>query len=603
MALAATGPGGSPSSVVYNPETKIIQGNQPFSESYVLTITSPGHLSANTAVTVTLDLSVLSKPSAAITDVQALSFVSLSATSLTFNNPSEPKTVTVTVSVPLGDYAGDYAYKILPSGWPANPAGLSDAGATINATASPPDTVDNSPPAVVLLSPANGTVYTYRPATGGPVNVPVSFSATVGANGMPIDSMLATVGGATVNLSTTGLTTLAASSTGSVDLTQPGLYVVDVAATNRNGTSHATADITVVVEAPPPTITVASPTANANFSYTLGSGGVSVPVSFSATSIYGDITALSATLNGNPVTLATSGVGGALTATGSASLALATPGTYTLVFNASNAYGAATPVTIPFTVTGIAPLPTVAIQSPANGAVFTRTEGDPATEVNYTFTAGTTYQTISSVIATLDGVPISASVTGLNTISVSGSGSLSFTAGGNHTLTVVVSNGAATASASTSFTVQQTPGQTCKDVTWLPPISLNKTIQGGSEMPIKFTLTCRGRFVRDTSVVIAIYEIFANGSESTPTLYPYGGGSPNPPDYAITGRQYHLNFDTAKGKHHYRIEVYSTATGSPVFLDSKDLFTKGKSSGGSGHGGCGDDDDDDDDDRHRGWGR
>lgn len=591
MISAATGPGGSPSAVVYNPETRIVQGNQPFSESYVLTITSPSHLAANTPVTVMLNVSVLSKPSAAITDAEALSFISLGATSLTFNNPGEALTVVVTVAVPLGNYAGDYAYRILPSGWPANPAGLSDNGATINATASPPNTVDNAAPAVVLLSPADGTVYTYRPATGQPASVPVSFTATVGANGMPIDSMLATLGGTMVNLSTTGLTTLSASATGSVGLTQPGLYTVDVAATNRNGTSHAMADITVVVEAPPPTITPSSPAAGSTYSYTLGGAGASVPVSFSAASIYGNITSLAATLDGTPVTLNLGGVGTSTTATASASLTVATPGSHSLVLTAANAYGAATPVTIPFTVESINPAPTVSLTAPVNGAVFTRESGGPATVVNYSFTGAATYGTITTVFVKVDGVAVPATVVGLGTSAVTGTGALSYTAGGSHTINVSVTNsGGSVASASASFTVNETPTQVCRDLTWLPPISHNRTIRGGSEMPVKFTLTCQGKFVRDTSVVIAIYEVFADGSTSPPTLYPYGGGSPNPPDYAITGRQYHLNFATAKGQHHYRIEVYAALNGAPQFIGSKDLFTKGKGRGDDQADGEGDDD-------------
>ena len=110
-------------------------------------------------------------------------------------------------------------------------------------------------------------------------------------------------------------------------------------------------------------------------------------------------------------------------------------------------------------------------------------------------------------------------------------------------------------------------------------------------MPIKFTLQCHCKFVRDTSVLIAIYEVFRNGSTSTPTIYHYGTGSPNPPDYAIEGTQYHLNFTTAKDTHSYQIEVYASASGSMRLLGTKELNTMGKKQGG-GH------DDDDDHDGH-----
>ncbi len=587
-------PGGFPSSVQYNPQEKIVEGNQPLTASYVLQIIAPSNLPINAPVTVNLALSVLSKPATGVTDAEALSFISLSPTSLTFTGPSQALTTTVTVTVPLGNYAGDYAYKILPSGWPVTADGIIDAGATVNAIATPPNSTDTNPPAIILLSPANGTEYIYAPLSGIPVTVPVSFSASVAPGGQSIDSLQLFIGETLVTLNPlniVGLGTISASATASIPLITPGSYTITAGATNENGTSWDSADITVVVDAPPPTITPSSPVANSNFSFPLGGAGASVPVSFSAISLYGNITALSATLNGSPVTLNLSGVGSATTATSSTTLTIATPGIYNLVFSASNEYGAATPVTIPFTVTGVIPAPTVSILTPANGSNFSRVAGDPATVVNYTFEGGTSYGTVTSVIVTLDGLPVSATVNGLNTASITGSGSLSFTAGGSHTLNVTLSNGGATASASTSFTVTQTQPPTCRNLMWLPPISLNKTIQGGSTMPIKFTLTCHGKFVRDTSVLIAIYEVFRDGSTSTPVIYPYGVGSPNPPDYAITGKMYHLNFRTATGVHSYRIEVYSSASGTLELLGSKELNTKGKKKGG-GHG------HDDDDDCH-----
>lgn len=565
--------------VTYNPPVNIVQGNQPLSVSYVLTITSPSTLTAANPVTVNLGLSVLSKPSVDVTDAAALAFISLSPAALTYTGPNQSLTTTVTINVPLGHYAGDYAYKILPAGWPVTTPAIIDLGATVNARVSPPTSTDTNPPAITLLSPGNGTGYVYAPATGTPVIVPVSFTASVGAGGQTIDSLQLFIDDTPVALNPlniVGLGTTSASATASIPLTVSGLHTVKASATNENGTSWASSEITVAVLAPPPTLTVASPTSNYSYSYTLGTGGVTVPVHVTANSVYGNITALAATLNGSPITLNLSGVGTALNATGSVSLPITSPGTYSLNFTAANAYGEATPVTVPFTVTGTLPAPTVSILTPAAGTLFTRTLGDPATLVNYTFEGGTSYGTITNVTVKLDGAIISPSLVGLNTATVSGSGVLSFTAGGAHTLTVTVQNEGGTATASTNFSVQETrpPQQVCGDVTWLPPISLNKTIHGGSVMPIKFTLECHGKFVRDPNVVISIYEVFANGSSSEPVLYPYGTGSPNPAEYAITGNKYHLNFDTANGTHHYQIDVYTTVNGTVELLDSKVLNTR-----------------------------
>jgi hypothetical protein len=593
-APAAPTPPGFPSPVTYNPVIKIVQGNQPLSTSYVLTITSPANLVAGTPVTVGLGVSVLAKPATGVTDATALSFISMSPASLTFTGPNQQLTTTVAMNVPLGNFAGSYAYQILPAGWPVVGAGITDNGATVNAVVSPPNSTDTSPPAIALLSPANGTVYTYQPATGVPVTVPVSFAASVGTNGQPIDGMQAFINSNPVTLSTAGVLTSSASATGSVQLTAPGSYTVDVMASNTNGTSSTTSTVSVVVSAPLPTITATAPTSGGTYSYVVGTAGATVPVMFSATSVYGNVTSLAATLDGAPVTLSLNGVGSSTSALGSATLSVAATGSHSLVLSAANDYGAAAPVTIPFNVISTLPTPTVSILTPANGATFSRTAGDPPTVVNYVFQGGTPAGNVTSVAVMLDGSPVPATVAGLNSPAVTGNGSLSFSAGGSHTLNVTVSSGSLTASASTTFTVNQTTPPVCENLIWLPPISLNKTIEGGSTMPIKFTLACCNKPVDDTSVLIAIHEIYSDGSTSTPVIHGYGKGSPNPPDYAINGGHYQLNFPTAKGVHDYRIEVYTTASGPAQLLGSKDLFTNGQPGKTGSGGGKGDDEEGDD---------
>jgi hypothetical protein len=592
----------SPSvNVVYNPATNTVQGDQPLSTSYVITVTAPSTLAVGVPVTVNLDVSLLAKPSTGVTDAEALSFISLSPATLTFGGPNDKQSFTVHVDVPVGNYAGDYKYHILPSGWPPVVTSANDAGAFVNATAVA--TATNNPPSVTLNSPADGAVYTYQPATGNPVSFTVNFDASVLATDAPIETMQASITDGVniipISLTRGPLPARSATATGSVALTAPGDYTVTVAAGNTStiGISYASARIKVNVDAPPPSIAVSSPTSNAAFSYILGGLGASVPVSFSATSIYGNITGLAATLDGLPVALNTSGVGTATTANGSATLTVPLAGNHSLVFSASNAFGAATPVTVPFSVSGVVPAPTVSILSPTDGSTFTRSAGDPATVVNYSFSGGTTYGSIAGVSVTLDGTPISPAptVTGLGTAAVSGTGAMSFGSGGSHTLTVsLTSSGATVATASTSFNVTQIQKEICEDLTWLPPLSNNRTVEGGSTVPIKFTLTCQNKFVRDTDVLIAIYEVFRNGSTSTPTIYHYGTGSPNPPDYAIPGKQYHLNFVTAKGTHSYQVEVYTPVAGSMRLLGTHEVNTKGSAGKGDGHDDRGEHGDDND---------
>lgn len=576
VAAPTPGGGGNAATVTYNPDVVIAQGNQPLDQSYPLEIKSPSNLVDGTSVTVALTTSVLYAPTG-VDAATALSFLSLSSYSVTFTGPSQKQTITVSVKVPLGNYAGNYAYRIQPTGWPAN-LSIVDTGCTVNSLVSPPLTQDTSAPAIVLNRP-KGETFTYYPVTGVPVTVPITFDATVGTGGQPITGLQAFVNGTGVTVTSTGIGTLAASGTASIDLTDPGTYAVRVTATNQNGTSEDNGDFSIVVSAPAPTITVSSPAANATYTFPTGGTGVTVPISYTATSQYGNITATDATLNGSPIpALSISGVGTALTATGSVTLNNVAAGTYVLHFTASNSYGDATPVDVPFTVQSVDPIPTATILTPTTGTVITRTEGDPATVVNYTFSGGTNFGSVQSVTVLVDGTAVTpTTVTGIGTTAVAGSGSLSYSAAGTHTITLTVSNGFSTATDTTTFTIDQQTADICAYLTWLPPISLNKTVEGGSVVPIKFRLDCHCQFVRDETVLISIYEIYADGSMSDPVIYPYGAGSPNPSDYAITGPMYHLNYPTADGIHHYRIEVYHprNAEGTSLqLLGTKDLITK-----------------------------
>ena len=575
-ALTAQIPGGGIGIVNYNPAAKVVQGNQPLSQSYVLTITSPANLPSGVSTTVTIGKSILSKSNAAVPDETVLSFLSLAPAALTFTGPNQTLTTTVSVNVPLGQYAGSYAYRLKPSGWPLVGIIL-DEGATVNALVSPSLNEDSGPPSVVLQIPVDGTIYTYFPVSGQPVTVPIIFDATVGSGGQPITGLNAYLDGNPVSVTATGLGTLAATGTSPLSLTTPGLYNVRVTATNLNGTSEDEADFSVVVSAPPPTISVASPLANAVFTYQAGGSGVNVPISYTATSLYGNITATGASLNGLPLTLNLSGVGTSLVATGSVSMQLSTPGNYVLQFTASNEYGAAIPVVVPFTVATNEPVPFVAINTPASGAVYTRTEGDPATPVSFTFSGGTDFGTVQSVAVAIDGEPVAATINGLGTANITGSGSVSYSAGGTHSLVVTLSNGFGTATDQISFSIDEEAAESCLNLTWLPPITYHKTIDGGTVMPVRFTLECNGTFIRDESVLIAIYEVFADGSIGDPVLYPYGGTNPDEPDYAINGTEYQLDYTTGEGVHKYRVEVYKPLdnTGANLeLLGAEHILTK-----------------------------
>ena len=559
--------------VQYNPKVKAVQGNQPLNESYPITVTTPDAVPEGSNVAMGFNVTILSKPGT-VADATALSFISLSPATIAVTGPAQSKVVTVTVSVPPGDYAGDYSYLVTTTGWPAD-MGVTDAGSTVNARVTPTSTVDLSPPTVTLQDPSNGANLTYYPAVG-PLEIPVIFEAVVGDNGATVQSMKAYIGSAPISLAITGQDTLDASAAGTATVSAPGIYTISVEGTNNNGTGYDSADVTVVVSAPPPSITVASPTAGAEFVYPTGGTSATVPVSFSATSFYGNVTQITAMLDGASIPLNTSDPGTTVTALASLTLAA---GDYTLVFGAESEFDTATPVTVPIKVRAQATvpvLPVVSILTPTASQVFARTEGDAATVVNYSFSVSSAAGNISSIAVAIDGVAQDPVMIGIGSTSVTGNGTISYTAGGAHTLTVTATNPDGSVSASTTYTIQQEPAPVCRNLIWLPPISLNKTVEGGSVVPIKFTLTCGCDFVRDTNTLIAIYEVYADGSFGDEVIFPYGeGGNPNPPDYAINGHHYQLNFDTAEGVHLYRIEVYvPLSDGSFQVLGTKDLLTK-----------------------------
>ncbi len=372
-----------PGPVDYNPIVKVVQGQQPLTASYVLTVTAPVEIT--TGATVNVAFTVLKKPGSVLASTAA-TFISAAPATLTFTAPNQRLETVITVAVPVGSFAGDYAWQINTVGWPA---GVPDVGATVNATVSPPKPPNSPVPSIAILTPPDLATAVYTQG-GSPVTFPINLNATVPAGGQPIVSLSATFAGQVLTVTPSGLGTLSATGTATTPpITTAGTYTIRVSAQNSSGTSYATADVIVTV----------------------------------------------------------------------------TP----------------TPTTPPF----------------------------------------------------------------------------------------------------------------CADLQWLPPISLNKTIKGGSTMPIKFTLSCAANhlsFVRDTTLVIAIYE---DSVSSVPILYHYGTGSPNPPDYAIDGNHYQLNFPTARGTHRYRIEVYHplSAAGTPVqLLGTKELNT-------SDTGGAVEDDDDDDSNR------
>ncbi len=557
----------------YTPPVRSIEGERPFYyDQHQIVVSSLFFVPVTSQFSVPLVIESIGRPDG-ISEAEALSFITLDRNALTFTGtPGASETIRVYMNVPESFSAGDYAYRIKTRAedWPFP---VADGGSMINMRILDPGAV-GFPPTIELTSPANQSTFTYSPLVG-PLTVPFTFTAA-SEGSIPVQAVDADLNGVSVAVSANGVGTNDVSGGGSLSITAGGNYILRVRATNSEGTSADSLQFNVVVDAPPPTVAITQPLNGASFSYTYGQPALSIPLSFTATSQYGPVNFLTATLNGTPIGISTSGTG-TLTATGTSSLNIAAPGSYTINVTGTTAYGTATD-SVTFSVAAITPPPSVAINSPFDGAVFQRIAGEPPTNVAFSFSAlaGWAGGKIDSLTATLDGAPLTSSVSGLGTSSAQGHATKSFSSGGVHVLAVTTSSGGVQATKSISFAINETVPVVPVNLIWLPPISVNPTVVGGTVAPINFVLEQGDAFVRDENVVISITEVFPDGSESEPALFPYGTDDSTPPDYAIlAGDIYELAFPTQSGVHRYQIEVYTSSADGVEFLGSKQLLTEG----------------------------
>ena len=477
QAKSGTGLGGS--GVVYSVPRQIVQGNMPLTTSYTLQITSPANLVAGTTSLVTLNTSLLTAP-AGISSQQALSFVTITplqtgligglvanlplinqiaslAPVLTFTGPNQTLSVTVTVNIPDGAWAGSFGYEILTSGWTAGLV-VEDPGAFINVTATRPALANG--PVISINQPVDQTIYTFSP-TDLPAQIPYTIIGST-QDGSPLTAMNATLmssidGGtsSTVDLGITpnGLGTANATATGFINITASGTYVISSTDANANGIANAQTSFTVQIVSGPPTVSIDSP--DAGSTYIMSGNLVTIPFTFSGISQYSGVRSLTATLDGQPVTFTPNGYGN-LTATGAGNLVITSAGDHVLAVTCTDDYGtASTNETITVTVQAPNPPPTVVINTPAPNATYTYTTGGPALTVPFTFTGSSTGGPITNLTATMDGVAVAFTYTGLNTQTANGTASLSFNATtvGNHTLAVTATNDVGTAATSEVITV------------------------------------------------------------------------------------------------------------------------------------------------------
>lgn len=540
--------------------------------TYDVEIRAPSTLT--TPITPSWTLTLIHGPNG-VDEGTALSFVTFEPRDLTFTAPGQAQVIHVSMRVPLGSWAGDYAYKLKAVGWTGEGQTVFNNGADINVRVLAPIGTPEAP-SVNIASPEALDQYVYT-VGGAPVRVPILVSAAADS-AHPVTALAATVGGTTVDLAYDGLGTEYTEGAGFVTLTAAGSYAVRATATDDVGVSTTSTVFWVTVVAPAPTVAITSPLNGAVFQLPANGAPLQIPVTVAGASVYGGVTSVSGLLNRSPLALSTAGLG-SLLAAGSTTLTVTQPGTYTIDGQAVDPNGTAT-AQVTFTVNGPVLSPTVAFQTPVNGLVVSRVAGSAPTVIPYTFTARANSGVIDGVQTTVNGGAVSPALSPLMSAVVTGAGSITATGSGTYVVAVRATRAGVAATASLTITVVETvppPPDASGEVCWLAPVSLGKTLPAGSTVTVKFRISCLGASIDDPETVIDIHEVLPGGGVSDSMVFGAGSSSSGG-TYKLSCHIYQLDFDTGCGEHRYVIEVYRPVSpGSDVLglIGSHELNVKG----------------------------
>jgi hypothetical protein len=214
-----------------------------------------------------------------------------------------------------------------------NGTATADSNFTVDVIAPTPTVVINQPPAGATFATPGGSTT---------VNVPYAFTATSN-NGFFVDSVSLSLEGAPVVMGgTSGLGTATATGTGTLTGVTAGTHAL-VATAISSGISVTTATtFTVASTLPPPTVVIHTPAAGATFTRVAGGPAVSIPLTFTGTSLptNGAITQLKATVDCTALPVASTTLGQRV-AHGAATMSVSSAGTHTLTVTAIDAYGTA----------------------------------------------------------------------------------------------------------------------------------------------------------------------------------------------------------------------------------------------------------------------
>jgi len=449
-------------------------------------------------------------------------------------------------------------------------------GQTVTTTTTFTVTTTNPVIAVSINSPSADSVY-YLPVSSScnnssSVKIPFSFTSTITA-GATIDALSASLNGNSVSVTSSGLGSASATGTGTLSVSKIGKYTLTVKGIDATTGVYATSSVVFYVQrSAPPTVDITQPTQTTYTSYS-GCASLSIPYAFVAGSTTDVLTKLTATIDGQALTPTVTGLG-TLSATGSGTLSVKSSGKHVLTVTSATASGTASD-SFTFYVTVVNPTPTVDISQPTDCAVFTYTEGDAVPAIPFTFTAKTNAgATISALKASLGSTSLSVTSTGVGTAAATGTGTIKVTGAGTYTLTATATSGTASVTDKVTFTVKMLARQKPCTVVWQSSACQGRVQKGGHNLGIKFQIQCKdGRddsIVNDPSVKVCVYEVYTNGSTSTPRIY-------SASNYTIDrNRQYGLDHPTNSGSHRYRVDVYRFPSGSstPELIGTKECSTK-----------------------------
>ncbi|MES2695329.1 MAG: SdrD B-like domain-containing protein [Verrucomicrobiota bacterium] len=205
-------------------------------------------------------------------------------------------------------------------------------------------------PAIDITSPAENAIFNI-PSGQSSTSVSYRF-VTTSNNGFFVDSVTAIIGTTPVtNITTTGLGTASAISTGTLTGLTPGTYTLTANGLSAGISVSDTVRFTVRAAASvPPSVVINTPAPNATFTRVSGGPALSIPLTFTGTSNTpgGVITQLKASLGSTTLSVTPTNLGQRV-ATGAATMSVTNAGTYTITVTAIDAYGVAN-ATSKFTV-------------------------------------------------------------------------------------------------------------------------------------------------------------------------------------------------------------------------------------------------------------